>query len=60
MDVQVGDILEMKKPHPCGCYEWEVMRVGADFRLKCVGCGHEIMIARRIVEKNTKSIKKVQ
>lgn len=60
MDFEVNDIIKMKKPHPCGCYEWEVMRVGADFRLKCVGCGHEIMIARRIVEKNTKSIKKVQ
>lgn len=51
MDFEVNDIIKMKKPHPCGCYEWEVMRVGADFRLKCVGCGHEIMIARRIVEK---------
>lgn len=60
MDFEVNDIIKMKKPHPCGSYEWEVMRVGADFRLKCVGCGHEIMIARRIVEKNTKSIKKVQ
>lgn len=60
MDFEVKDIIKMKKPHPCGSYEWEVMRVGADFRLKCVGCGHEIMIARRIVEKNTKSIKKVQ
>ena len=56
MDFEVNDIIKMKKPHPCGSYEWEVMRVGADFRLKCVGCGHEIMI----VEKNTKSIKKVQ
>ena len=46
MDFEVNDIIKMKKPHPCGCYEWEVMRVGADFRLKCVGCGHEIMIAR--------------
>lgn len=60
MDFELNDIIKMKKPHPCGSYEWEVLRVGADFRLKCVGCGHEIMIARRIVEKNTKSIKKVQ
>ena len=60
MELHLHDRVELKKPHPCGCYEWEVMRVGADFRLKCVGCGHEIMIARRIVEKNTKSIKKVQ
>ena len=36
----VGDVIRMKKPHPCGSYEWEILRVGADFRLKCAGCGH--------------------
>ena len=46
MDIQVGDILKMKKKHPCGSAEWEVLRIGADFRLKCVGCGHQIMIPR--------------
>ena len=56
MDIQVGDILKMKKPHPCGSKEWEVLRIGADFRLKCVGCGHQIMIARRQAEKNIKEI----
>ena len=54
----VGDIIRMKKPHPCGSHEWEILRVGADFRLKCLGCGHQVMIARRIVEKNTKDLKK--
>ena len=54
----VGDIIKMKKPHPCGSYEWEVLRVGADFRLKCTGCGHQIMIARKRVEKNTREIRK--
>ena len=34
----VGDVIRMKKPHPCGSYEWEILRVGADFRLKCAGC----------------------
>ena len=48
----IGDIITMKKPHPCGSKEWEVLRVGADFRLKCVGCGHQIMVARKLVEKN--------
>ena len=57
MDVRVGDILEMKKQHPCGSFEWEVLRIGADFRLKCVGCGHQIMIARKLVEKNVKEIR---
>ena len=58
MDVRVGDVLRLKKKHPCGSYEWEVLRIGADFRLKCVGCGHQIMVARKIVEKNTKDLKK--
>ena len=54
----VGDIVKLKKQHPCGSYEWEALRVGADFRLKCLGCGHQVMIARKLVEKNTKEIKK--
>lgn len=54
----VGDVIKMKKPHPCGSHEWEVLRVGADFRLKCMGCGHHIMVARRLVEKNTRQITK--
>ena len=58
MDIQVGDILKLKKQHPCGSKEWEVLRVGADFRLKCMRCGHQIMIARRQVEKNVKSVSK--
>ena len=37
---EVGDVIRMKKPHPCGSSEWEIRRVGADFRLKCKGCGH--------------------
>ena len=39
MVYEVGDIVKLKKPHPCGSYEWEILRVGADFRLKCMGCG---------------------
>ena len=50
----VGDIIRMKKPHPCGSHEWEILRVGADFRLKCEGCGHQVMVSRKLVEKNTK------
>lgn len=52
----VGDIIKMKKPHPCGSQEWEILRVGADFRLKCMGCGHQIMVPRKLVEKNTRRI----
>lgn len=55
---EIGDIVRLKKRHPCGSSEWEVLRVGADFRLKCTGCGHPIMIPRRQVEKSMKEIKK--
>lgn len=55
---EVGDFVTMKKQHPCGSREWEILRVGADFRLKCTGCGHQIMIARKLVEKNTRSLRK--
>lgn len=56
MDVRVGDILEMKKPHPCGSKQFEVLRVGMDFKIKCIGCGHEVMAARAKIEKNIKKI----
>ena len=49
---EVGDVVRLKKKHPCGSFEWEILRVGADFRLKCIGCGPQIMIARKLVEKN--------
>ena len=56
MDIHLGDILVMKKTHPCGDKQWKVLRVGADFRLKCLGCGHEIMIPRLKAEKNIRTI----
>ncbi len=56
MDIQVGDKLTLKKPHPCGCFEWEVLRIGADFRLKCLGCGHQIMSPRSQIEKKIRKI----
>lgn len=56
MDVRVGDVLELKKPHPCGSRQWQVLRVGMDFKLRCVGCGHELMIPRAKAEKSIKKI----
>ena len=56
MDVRVGDTLEMKKAHPCGSKTWLVLRVGMDFKLKCQGCGHEVMLPRSKVEKNIKKL----
>ena len=58
MDVQVGDVLELKKQHPFGSREWLVLRVGMDFRLRCQGCGHELMLPRSKAEKSIKKIKR--
>ncbi len=60
MDIEVGDILKFKKQHPCKSFEWEVLRVGADFRLKCCGCGHQVMMPRKTAEKAMKEIRKPQ
>ena len=57
MDIQLGDIVKLKKQHPCGSHEWEVLRVGMDFRLKCTGCGHQIMMPRKQLEKNVRGIR---
>lgn len=56
MDIRLGDILTMKKQHPCGSSSWRVLRTGADFRLKCEGCGHEVMLPRSKAEKHIKSV----
>ena len=55
MDIQVGDVLILKKKHPCGSNTWLTLRIGADFKLRCLGCGHEIMSPRIKVEKSIKS-----
>lgn len=55
---EVGDVVKLKKPHPCGSHEWEILRVGADFRLKCMGCGHQVMTERKMVEKNARGLTK--
>lgn len=56
MDVRVGDVLELKKAHPCGGKRWLVLRVGMDFRLRCQECGHELMLPRVKAEKAIKKI----
>jgi hypothetical protein len=58
MDVSVGDILTMKKPHPCGEHDFLVLRVGMDFKIRCVSCGREVMLPRLKCEKNIKKITK--
>ena len=56
MNYEVGDIVKLKKKHPCGSQQWEILRVGADFRLKCMGWGHQIMVSRSLVEKNVRGL----
>ena len=51
-------MLVMRKAHPCGSREWKVLRTGMDFRLKCLGCGHEVLIVRGKAEKNIREIKR--
>ena len=56
MDVQVGDVIQTKKPHPCGANRFDVLRVGMDFKIRCQGCGHEIMLPRAKIERNIKKV----
>lgn len=57
MNFNVGDIIKLKKPHPCGSSEWMILRTGMDFRLKCMGCDHQVMVSRKLVEKNVRGIR---
>lgn len=52
----LGDIVQMKKQHPCGSYDWEVLRLGADIKIKCTGCGRLVMIPRSKFQKGVKKI----
>lgn len=58
MLLNVGDVVRLKKPHPCGGYEWTLTRVGADIKLKCDTCGHVVMLDRQVFEKRVKKIVK--
>ncbi len=53
---ELHDIVEMKKQHPCGTNAWKIIRMGADIRIKCEGCGHSVMIPRREFEKKMKKV----
>ena len=58
MDLRLNDIVEMKKPHPCGEKLWLVTRVGMDIKLRCDGCGHELMLPRSKAEKNIRAVER--
>ncbi|MBT2638712.1 MULTISPECIES: DUF951 domain-containing protein [unclassified Bacillus (in: firmicutes)] len=55
-EFQLNDVVEMKKPHPCGTNKWKIIRLGMDFRIKCVGCEHSVLIPRK---EFTRKVKKV-
>ncbi len=54
-DLQPGDIVELRKPHPCGSTRWQVVRLGADIRLECLGCGRRVMLPRRKLARRLKA-----
>ena len=56
----VGDVVVMKKKHPCGSKEWAVVTLGSDCKLKCQGCGHITEMGRETLEKSTVEVKKVE
>ena len=55
-DLEMGDVLRLRKPHPCGATDWIVVRLGADIGLKCLGCGRRILLPRRDVARRLKTI----
>lgn len=56
LEVELGDILQLKKPHPCGSYQWEVVRLGADIGIKCLKCRHTVLLERSALERKVKRI----
>jgi len=55
-DLRIDDVLRLRKPHPCGGYEWKVVRLGADIGLECLSCGRRVMLPRRQLARRVKSI----
>jgi len=56
LDLRLDDVLRLRKPHPCGGYEWRVVRLGADIGLQCLTCGRRVLLTRREVEKRIKTV----
>jgi hypothetical protein len=56
MDLRLGDVVRLKKPHPCGSYEWEITRLGADIGMRCRGCGRRVLLVRSKAEKRIKAV----
>jgi len=56
MSYNIGDVVQTKKNHPCGGNQWEILRIGMDFRIKCLNCSHLVMLARPKFEKSVKKV----
>jgi Uncharacterized protein conserved in bacteria len=56
VDIKVADVVRLRKPHPCGSYEWEVIRVGADIGLKCLKCQRRVLLERSVFERRLKTV----
>ena len=55
IEFHISDVVRLRKPHPCGSFDWTVVRVGADIGLKCVKCGHRVLLSRSLVERRLKT-----
>jgi hypothetical protein len=55
MEVRLGDVVRLKKPHPCGSHDWEVVRLGADIGIRCLGCKRRVLLDRSVFEKRVKT-----
>ena len=56
VDIKIGDVVRLRKPHPCGSYEWEVVRIGADIGIKCLKCQRRVLLARSTFERRLKTV----
>ena len=54
LEIKLGDVVRLKKQHPCGSYEWEVVRLGADIGIKCLKCQHRVLLVRSVLERRIK------
>ena len=55
-NIRIGDLVQLRKVHPCGGFEWEVIRIGADIKTRCLGCGRYVMMSRSALEKRVKTV----
>ena len=60
MELKIGDRVRLRKKHPCGSYDWQVVRLGADIGIKCQGCGRRVLLERRVLERRIKAIINIQ